>query len=95
MIRLTSTFIGQVQGVSFRYTTQRIAAAHRVAGYVKNQPDRSVLLVIEATHQDARAFLDEVCETMKRHIRTADTHESPPTGEFGDPASVDSFNIRT
>jgi acylphosphatase len=33
---------GEVQGVGFRFFTQRIAAAHQVTGYVKNLKDGRV-----------------------------------------------------
>ncbi len=33
---------GAVQGVGFRFFTQRAAARHQVSGYVKNLPDGAV-----------------------------------------------------
>jgi len=43
--RLTATIAGHVQGVGFRFATQRIARSFAVTGYVKNLPDGNVLIV--------------------------------------------------
>jgi acylphosphatase len=40
---------GIVQGVGFRYATQRTAVALGVRGYVRNLPDRSVEAVFEGS----------------------------------------------
>lgn len=47
MIRKRVIVSGQVQGVYFRDTCRREAAAHRVAGWVRNLPDGSVEAVFE------------------------------------------------
>ncbi|MHC4288506.1 MAG: acylphosphatase, partial [Planctomycetota bacterium] len=35
-------FKGRVQGVGFRYTTQRAASRYELTGYVRNLPDGTV-----------------------------------------------------
>jgi acylphosphatase len=45
--RRTVFYSGLVQGVGFRYTTQRIAQQHAFAGFVRNLPDGRVQLVAE------------------------------------------------
>jgi acylphosphatase len=42
---------GQVQGVGYRYFVQRVARGLNLTGYVKNEPDGSV--VVEAQGQEA------------------------------------------
>lgn len=47
---------GRVQGVGFRYFTQRIAAKHQVTGYVKNLTDGRVEAFAEGTRTDIENF---------------------------------------
>lgn len=87
MIRLTVHFSGRVQGVGFRYTTQRIARNHVVAGYVENLDDGRVHLVIEGQPNDLRAFLADIQDRMQDYIHSTQIIESPATQEFGSPAA--------
>jgi acylphosphatase len=48
---------GRVQGVFFRDTTQRQAAARRVAGWVRNQPDGTVEAVFEGDPHAVEALV--------------------------------------
>ena len=43
-MRIAKRFIisGRVQGVGFRYFTQRVAVQHGIAGWVRNTPDGRV-----------------------------------------------------
>jgi acylphosphatase len=47
---------GMVQGVGFRFFTQRAAARHQVRGYVKNNPDGSVEVLAEGSEKTVEAF---------------------------------------
>ena len=47
MVRAHVIFSGTVQGVGFRYTTQRFASNLRLTGWVKNLSDGSVQMVAE------------------------------------------------
>lgn len=51
---------GLVQGVGFRYFTQRIAERYRIKGYVMNMPDGSVFIHAEGDENDLKNFLNEV-----------------------------------
>ncbi|MDG2380896.1 MAG: acylphosphatase [Pirellulaceae bacterium] len=81
-------FSGRVQGVGFRYTTQRLARNHPVDGYVRNLPDGRVELLLEGTAANLDQFVDQLQLTMARYIQGCDIHESERTGEF------DGFEIR-
>jgi acylphosphatase len=81
-------FSGRVQGVGFRYTTRRIASAHRVSGYVRNLPDGRVEVVAEGDRTEVADFIQNLCETMDGYIRNRDVHHLEATGEF------DGFDIR-
>lgn len=82
MMRHTISFIGHVQGVGFRYRTVSIAAVHDVAGWVRNEPDGSVLCVVEGESGELARFLAAIRQAMAGHIRGVRIDESPATGEF-------------
>jgi acylphosphatase len=48
---------GIVQGVNFRYYSQRQAAKFSITGWVKNLPDGSVAGVFEGDEQDVEAMV--------------------------------------
>ena len=48
---------GRVQGVGFRYSTQKAAAAYGVRGWVRNMPDGSVEVVCEGNRQRVTRLL--------------------------------------
>lgn len=87
--RLYASVHGRVQGVSFRYYTQRRARELGLAGYVRNMWDGSVEVVAEG----ARPVLEELLAFLQRGPRAAfvtqvDTRWSAATGEF------DRFEVR-
>lgn len=75
-------YSGRVQGVGFRYTTQRIARRQEVTGSVRNLPDGRVHLVLEGTPQEVKATLTEIAAAMEGCIERAEVSEPPATGEF-------------
>jgi acylphosphatase len=75
-------FSGMVQGVGFRYTTQRIAAGYRVTGYVENLPDGRVHLVAEGDPQELDRFIAEIYRHFGGYIDSAQTHRKPASGQF-------------
>ena len=88
MIRRTSHFSGDVQGVGFRYTTQGVARDFDVAGYVRNLPDGRVELVVEGDEAEIARLLNAIGQKMESFIKNRSDFDSPPTGEFS------SFSIR-
>jgi len=48
---------GVVQGVSFRYYTQREARKYGVTGWVRNLPDGSVAALFEGEEEDVEAMI--------------------------------------
>ena len=79
-------FHGQVQGVGFRYTTQRLAAGHDLAGYARNLPDGSVEVVAEGQAGELDRFLEALKQTFSGQVRQLDRiDETPgfePLGDF-------------
>lgn len=57
VIRRRAIVHGRVQGVFFRDTTRRQAAARGVAGWVRNRPDGTVEAVFEGEPEAVEALL--------------------------------------
>jgi acylphosphatase len=51
---------GEVQGVGFRFFSQRSAATHQVVGYVKNRKDGRVEAYAEGKSQAVEAFKNDI-----------------------------------
>ena len=73
---------GRVQGVGFRYTTQRIASRLAVTGYVKNLPDGRVLLVAEGQPDELDRLLAAVRMELGNYIGDVRQSVGPVVGEF-------------
>jgi len=50
-------FSGRVQGVGFRYTTQRIATGLPVRGFVRNLPDRRVEVIVTGSAESIQRLI--------------------------------------
>lgn len=57
-VRLDITVTGQVQGVAFRWYTQKKALSLGLTGWVRNQADGSVRIVAEGPRPDLETFFD-------------------------------------
>jgi acylphosphatase len=83
--RLRAVVHGRVQGVSFRYYTQRRASSLDLTGYVRNLWDGTVEVVAEGP----RETVDELLAFLRVGPRAAfvtqvDTEWPAPTGAFID-----------
>ncbi|MDJ0665990.1 MAG: acylphosphatase [Desulfobacterales bacterium] len=56
--RVHAFITGRVQGVAFRWETQRVAEQHQVRGWVRNLPDRRVEAVFEGPRPQVEAVLE-------------------------------------
>jgi acylphosphatase len=74
---------GQVQGVGFRYFTQRSAAKHQVRGYVRNLPDGRVEAWAQGSEKAVAEFTRDVT-AGPRFSNVTDIEELvvEPTSEF-------------
>lgn len=84
MERRRIQFKGRVQGVGFRATTRLIAAEFAVSGWVRNEPDGSVVAEVQGDGAEIDRFLGAVAARMGRFIR-GQTSEACPAeaGERG------------
>ena len=89
MERLEAIVFGRVQGVAFRYHTQRKARELRVGGWCANQPDGSVRVVAEGARPQLEALLHWLHQgpPAARVTRVAATWH-PSTAAFS------AFNVR-
>ena len=81
-MRYDIRFTGQVQGVGFRYTTQRVAARHEVLGWVRNEPDGSVQCVAEGHGEELDRFVAAVQAAMGGYISETNVRKTSSTGEL-------------
>lgn len=87
--RLQAVVHGRVQGVSFRYYTQRCATELGLTGYVRNEWDGTVMVVAEGSRQaiqELLAFLQ--VGPRAAFVTQVDTQWPAATGGF------DRFEVR-
>lgn len=82
MIRAEVVYTGRVQGVYFRGTAQAIARDHRVAGWVRNEPDGSVRLVVEGETTEVDRFLAAIRDAKRACIADEREERLPATREL-------------
>jgi len=76
-------FEGTVQGVGFRFTTERLARRFPVTGFVRNLEDGRVEVTAEGEESSLVEFLTAIRESgMKDYIRDVEAHWSTATGCF-------------
>lgn len=80
--RCWARFTGHVQGVGFRQTTVLIARGFDVTGYVRNEADGSVEVLMEGKPSEIHGLLEGVNERMAGRIRHCQLAWSGATGEF-------------
>lgn len=68
-MRKRVTFRGRVQGVGFRATARSVARAHPVTGWVRNEPDGTVLLEVQGTEEAVDRYLEGLRGAMGRNIQ--------------------------
>lgn len=81
-IRCRVMYTGRVQGVGFRYRTERIAAGLPIAGYVRNLADGSVEMVAEGPREAVGRLLTRIDAEMAGYIRDRQVTKGEVTGEF-------------
>ncbi|MFN0131563.1 MAG: acylphosphatase [Phycisphaerales bacterium] len=84
MLRRQVRYVGRVQGVGFRASTSHLAASFAVSGWVRNEPDGSVLLEAQGTPDEVDRFLAAVANRLARYIQSASTaHAATVPAESG------------
>jgi acylphosphatase len=75
-------FVGNVQGVGFRFTTCRLAGAFEVTGSVRNCLDGSVECTVEGPRDEIARFLQAMEDRMGYFIRNRTETPAPYSGRF-------------
>jgi len=79
--QLRILFSGTVQGVGFRYTTERLSRRFNVVGFVRNLPDGRVELLAEGPREELSSFLNEIqTSSLRTYIRGMETTWGTFTG---------------
>lgn len=75
VIREQVRFSGRVQGVGFRYTCANLAHQQGVTGWVRNEPDGSVLAELQGEQDRVTAVINGVANGQ--FIRVAQIYRVP------------------
>ncbi len=86
-LRRTVLYSGTVQGVGFRYTTERTAGGFAVTGQVRNLSNGRVEMIAEGEPTELGRFEAAVADALGHYITGTDSSDGPATGQF------DSFAI--
>lgn len=88
-MRMQVSYQGRVQGVGFRATARDLARRFDVAGWVRNQPDGTVLLEAQGRPDEVDRFLDALADRQRGLIHhehrspiTPIPGQDPPSGTF-------------
>ncbi|WP_295728398.1 acylphosphatase [uncultured Limosilactobacillus sp.] len=68
---------GRVQGVGFRWSTYQLAQELAVCGYVQNQLDGTVLIVVQGPHELVRKFVQAVRDGVNQFVRVDNIQIKP------------------
>ena len=83
MKRLEASVYGRVQGVSFRYYTQKEAERLNLLGWVANVSDGSVHVIAEGPEKDLKKLVDYLhTGSPSARVEKVDTTWKTPTNEF-------------
>ena len=84
MVQAHILYSGMVQGVGFRYTTQRIAKSLGLQGWVKNLPDGGVEILAQGPKEAIENMIKELGSHFGSYIREKNISFSKPQGQFKD-----------
>jgi acylphosphatase len=77
-------FSGQVQGVGFRYTANRIAGRYNLTGFVRNLPDGDVEMLAQGPEQDIDHCIADIQDYFAGYIRDTQTDPVPYNSRYTD-----------
>ncbi len=80
-VRVIARITGHVQGVKYRATAAREARRHGLTGWVRNEPDGTVLIEVEGHPAAVDAFLAWCAEgPPNTRVATIETTVAAPAG---------------
>ncbi len=75
-------YSGSVQGVGFRFASERLAGSLGLTGWVTNLDDGRVEVLLEGKEEGITTFMDKVHDLFSGYIQNVNTDWSQATGEF-------------
>jgi acylphosphatase len=72
-------YSGRVQGVGFRFISQRLARAFQVSGSVRNLSDGRVELIAQGDSEVVATFLEAVARELAENIHEIHAESEPVT----------------
>ena len=75
-------FSGKVQGVGFRWTTERIVSGLPVRGFVRNLPDRRVEIIVAGTTGSIQQLIDALHERFGSGITDVQRTKLEESNDF-------------
>ena len=93
--RARVTFHGRVQGVGFRAMVSDLAAGRPVAGWVRNEADGSVSMVVEGVSSDLDALIEAIRDRRKADLEAVHREVILPEASKGGASShLSGFRIK-
>ncbi|HNV23862.1 MAG TPA: acylphosphatase [Candidatus Omnitrophota bacterium] len=77
-------YSGFVQGVGFRFMTQKFAEQLNLKGWVKNLSNGSVEIIVEGPESQIASLIQKLEEHFKSYIHYKEMGFSSPDGHFTD-----------
>ena len=68
-------FIGQVQGVGFRFTAFRIANRYKLTGFVRNSLEGTVEMLTQGSSDDIADCIRDIQDSFAGYIRETKTEQ--------------------
>jgi acylphosphatase len=81
--RVVVRYTGNVQGVGFRITAISQARGLSINGFVRNEPDGSVLMDVEGIPRDIKELMRRIESEMSHNIDGIEVADREPTGAKG------------
>lgn len=78
--RVVVRYTGNVQGVGFRMTVISLTGGMTFHGFVRNEPDGSVVMDVEGVMWDIQELMRRIESEMGHHIEGIEVDEKPPSG---------------
>jgi len=76
-------FQGKVQSVGFRYTVKMLAEKYNLAGWVENNNDRSVTLVVEGLEENMKSLINNLKNHFHNNIENIEERIEKDDGLIG------------
>lgn len=82
-IRYVVRYTGHVQGVGFRMTAVLQSKGLDIHGFVRNEPDGSVTMDVEASQADLKQLMQRIASAMSGRIDGTQIDRRPPMNREG------------